>query len=183
MPAVQRTVRLLWSAPKPLIAAYNGSATAGGLDFGLCCDVRVAAGSAPVRRELCQSRHGPGGRGCVSPPVPDRAPGGDEDARRRVRSSTPRRRFASGMVAEVCADDALIVRAHEVALEMTHGPSATFARAKRVARAAATVELEAALQASLAANIELDCPPRGPRADPRRHGAVRPGARSPCLRW
>ncbi len=59
------------------------------------------------------------------------------------------------MVAEVCDDDALVARAHEVALEMTHGPSATFARAKRVARAASTVELEAALQESLAANIDL----------------------------
>ena len=46
MPAVQRTVRLLWSAPKPLIAAYNGAATAGGLDFGLSCDVRLSARSA-----------------------------------------------------------------------------------------------------------------------------------------
>ena len=46
MPAVQRTVRLLWSAPLPVVAAYNGSATAGGLDFGLACDTRVAASTA-----------------------------------------------------------------------------------------------------------------------------------------
>ena len=59
------------------------------------------------------------------------------------------------MVAEVCDDEALGGRAHELALEMTQGPSATFARAKRVARAASTDELEAALQESLAANIEL----------------------------
>ena len=38
---------------------------------------------------------------------------------------------------------------------MTHGPSATFARAKRVARAQRLLELEAALQESLAANIDL----------------------------
>ena len=38
---------------------------------------------------------------------------------------------------------------------MTHGPSSTFARAKKVARAASTAELEAALEESLAANIDL----------------------------
>src|SRR4249919_3219249 len=43
MPAVQRTVRQLWNAPVPVVAAYNGAATAGGLDFGLACDVRIAA--------------------------------------------------------------------------------------------------------------------------------------------
>jgi enoyl-CoA hydratase/carnithine racemase len=60
-----------------------------------------------------------------------------------------------GMVSEVCSVDELDRRAREVATEMMHGPVATYARAKRVARAAATVELEAALQESLAANIDL----------------------------
>ena len=46
MPAVQRTVRQLWNAPVPVVAAYNGAATAGGLDFGLACDVRIAASTA-----------------------------------------------------------------------------------------------------------------------------------------
>ena len=34
------------AAPVPVVAAYNGAATAGGLDFGLACDMRVAAADA-----------------------------------------------------------------------------------------------------------------------------------------
>ena len=154
MPAVQRLVRLLWSAPKPLIAAYNGSATAGGLDFGLSCDLRVAATSARFAESYVNLGMVPVAGGAYLLPsliglaaaTRMLATGAFIDAEEALRL---------GMVAEVCADDALIVRAHEIALEMTHGPSATFARAKRVARAASTVELEAALQESLAANIDL----------------------------
>ena len=59
------------------------------------------------------------------------------------------------MVAEVCDASALAQRATEIAREMTQGPAVTYARAKRVARARATTDLDTALQASLAANIEL----------------------------
>ena len=59
-----------------------------------------------------------------------------------------------GMVAEVCDASLLAQRATEIA-QMTHGPARTYARAKQVARARATKDLDTALQASLAANIEL----------------------------
>jgi 2-(1,2-epoxy-1,2-dihydrophenyl)acetyl-CoA isomerase len=154
MPAVQRTVRTLWSARKPLIAAYNGAATAGGLDFGLSCDVRLSARSARFAESYVNLGMVPVAGGAYLLPS-------------LVGLSTATRMLASGafidadealrtgMVAEVCDDDRLLDRVHEVALEMSQGPSATFARAKQVARAAATVELEAALQESLAANIQL----------------------------
>jgi enoyl-CoA hydratase/carnithine racemase len=154
MPAVQRLVRLLWSAPKPLIAAYNGSATAGGLDFGLSCDLRVAATSARFAESYVNLGMVPVAGGAYLLPSLI----GLAAATRMLATGAfinAEEALRLGMVAEVCADDALIVRAHEIALEMTHGPSATFARAKRVARAASTVELEAALQESLAANIDL----------------------------
>ena len=145
MPAVQRTVRLLWSAPKPLIAAYNGSATAGGLDFGLSCDVRLAARSARFAESYVNLGMVPVAGGAYLLPMLIGLPA----ATRMIASGAfidAEEALRLGMVAEVCDDDALVARAHEVALEMTHGPSATFARAKNVARAAATVELEAALR-------------------------------------
>ena len=154
MPAVQRTVRLLWSASKPLIAAYNGSATAGGLDFGLSCDVRLAARSARFAESYVNLGMVPVAGGAYLLPMLIGLPA----ATRMIASGAfidAAEALRLGMVAEVCDDDALVARAHEVALEMTHGPSATFTRAKNVARAAATLELEAALQESLAANIDL----------------------------
>ena len=154
MPAVQRTVRLLWSAPKPLIAAYNGAATAGGLDFGLSCDVRLSARSARFAESYVNLGMVPVAGGAYLLPLLVGLPA----ATRMIASGAfidADEALRLGMVAEICEDDALLARAHEIAGEMMRGPSATFARAKSVARAARTVELEAALEESLAANIDL----------------------------
>lgn len=154
MPAVQRAVRLLWSTPTPLIAAYNGAATAGGLDFGLSCDVRLCARSARFAESYVNLGMVPVAGGAYLLPTLIGLPA----ATRMIASGAfidAEEAFRLGMVAEICDDAALLARAHEVALEMSHGPSSTFARAKRVARASSTAELEAALQESLAANIDL----------------------------
>ncbi|KQT93498.1 2-ketocyclohexanecarboxyl-CoA hydrolase [Marmoricola sp. Leaf446] len=154
MPAVQRTVRALWSAPKPVVAAYNGAATAGGLDFGLSCDVRLAARSARFAESYVNLGMVPVAGGAYLLPMLV----GLADATRMIASGgfvDAGEALRLGMVSEVCDDGSLLSRAHEVAVEMTHGPSATFARAKTVARGARTAELHAALDESLAANIDL----------------------------
>ena len=137
-----------------MIAAYNGAATAGGLDFGLSCDIRLAARSARFAESYANLGMVPVAGGAYLLPLLI----GLSAASRMIASGAfidAEEALRLGMVAEVCDDDVLLARAHEVALETTHGLSATFARAKRVARAASTVDLEAALQDSLAANIEL----------------------------
>ena len=154
MPAVQRTVRLLWSAPKPLVAAYNGAATAGGLDFGLSCDVRLAARSARFAESYVNLGMVPVAGGAYLLPLLI----GLSAATRLLASGAffdADEALRLGMVAEVCDDESVLGRAHEVAREMTQGPSVTFTRAKGIARAAATAQLESALQKSLAANIDL----------------------------
>lgn len=154
MPAVQRTVRLLWNAPVSLVAAYNGAATAGGLDFGLACDVRVAASSARFAESYVNLGMVPVAGGAFLLP---RLVGPAVAARLLATGAfiSAEEALALGMVSEVCEDDALLSRAQELAVAMTHGPAVTYAHVKRIARAAATSELDAALDASLAANIEL----------------------------
>ncbi|TDO51689.1 enoyl-CoA hydratase/carnithine racemase [Kribbella sp. VKM Ac-2527] len=154
MPAVQRTVRLLWNAPVAVIAAYNGAATAGGLDFGLSCDVRIAATSARFAESYVNLGMVPvAGGAYLLPSLIGIAPASRMIATGEFISAEEA--LALGMISEVCADDRLAARATEVARDMMHGPAATYARAKKVARAAGSRELEAALDESLAANIDL----------------------------
>ncbi|BDH56532.1 enoyl-CoA hydratase/isomerase family protein [Tsukamurella sp. PLM1] len=154
MPAVQRTVRLLWNAPVPVVAAYNGSATAGGLDFGLSCDVRLAASSARFAESYVNLGMIPvAGGAYLLPKLVGLAKGSHMIATGAFIDANEA--LAAGMVSEVCANDELASRAAEVARGMTHGPKATYAHAKRIARAAASAELDAALDESLAANIDV----------------------------
>jgi len=154
MPAVQRTVRLLWSAPLPMVAAYNGAATAGGLDFGLACDTRLAASTATFAESYVNLGMVPvAGGAYLLPSLIGLAPASRMIATGEFISADTALQL--GMVAEVCDASLLAQRATEIAREMTQGPAGTYARAKQVARARATKDLDTALQASLAANIEL----------------------------
>jgi 2-(1,2-epoxy-1,2-dihydrophenyl)acetyl-CoA isomerase len=158
MPAVQRTVRLLWNAPVPVVAAYNGAATAGGLDFGLACDVRVAASGARFAESYVNLGMVPVAGGAYLLP----SLVGPAEAARLIASGaflSAQEALALGMVTEVCEDDMVVERAQELAVTMTRGPAATYAHVKRIARAGATVDLDVALDASLAANIELIAQP------------------------
>jgi len=158
MPAVQRTVRLLWNTPVPVVAAYNGHATAGGLDFGLSCDVRLASSRAKFAESYVNLGMVPVAGGAYLLPKLI----GLAKASRMIATGEfidAEQALTVGMVSEVCATEELAGRAAEVAREMTHGPMATYANAKRIARAAATVELEVALTESLAANIALIAQP------------------------
>ena len=158
MPAVQRTVRLLWNAPVPVVAAYNGAATAGGLDFGLACDLRVAASSARFAESYVNLGMVPVAGGAFLLP----SLVGSAAAARMIASGafiTADEALELGMISEVCDVDAVVHRASTIATSMTRGPASTYAHAKRIARAAATPHLDAALDASLAANIELIAQP------------------------
>lgn len=154
MPAVQHTVRLLWSAPVPVVAAYNGAATAGGLDFGLVCDVRVAVPTAKFAESYVNLGMVPvaGGAFLLQTLV------GPAAAARMIASGmfvSAAEALEMGMISEVCDEGALLERALGIAREMMRGPKATYARAKQIARAAADRDLDAALTESLAANIDL----------------------------
>ena len=154
MPAVQRTVRMLWAAPIPLVAAINGAATAGGLDFGLTCDVRVAATSARFAESYVNLGMAPVAGGMYLLP---RIVGQSAAAELLLSGGVidAPRAHELGLVDEVCDPADVLARAAERAERLTHGPAATVAAIKSVVRSAAGSELDTALRASLEANIAL----------------------------
>ncbi|WP_326806772.1 enoyl-CoA hydratase/isomerase family protein [Streptomyces sp. NBC_01775] len=154
MPAVQRTVRSIWGAPKPIVAAFNGAATAGGLDFGLACDTRVAASTARFAESYVNLGMVPVAGGAFLLPLVAGLPaattllasGAFVDAARALEL---------GIVSEVCAPEELDARARQLASDLAHGPAETFVRVKRIARGPSTPAFEVALRESLEANIAL----------------------------
>jgi 2-(1,2-epoxy-1,2-dihydrophenyl)acetyl-CoA isomerase len=154
MPAVQKTVRRLWAAPKPTVAAFNGAATAGGLDFGLTCDVRIAASTARFAESYVNLGMVPvAGGAYLLPWLVGVSRATRLLASGRLIDAVEAERI--GLVDQVCAAEDLSGQALALAEELGHGPTQTFARTKRVVRLAATAQLDDALAASLQANIDL----------------------------
>ena len=114
--------------PKPLIAAVNGPAVAGGFALSLMCDMRVAAESASVR--LPRAAEGDTA-GLRAPPAPRWAP---QLARelcltgRMVDSDEALRR---GIVLAVHPDEELEDRALELAAQVAAVPSFATLETKR----------------------------------------------------
>jgi len=154
MPAVQRTVRLLWGVPKPLVAAFNGAATAGGLDFGLCCDLRIAADTARFAESYVNLGMVPVAGGAYLLPLTiGRTAAMDMLSSGTLIDAQTAREI--GLVSEICSADDLPARARAAAERASRAPVSSLAAVKRLARAHQTDALDAALRASLAANIEL----------------------------
>lgn len=154
MPSVQRTVRTLWSVRKPLVAAFNGAATAGGLDFGLSCDVRVAANTARFAESYVNLGMVPVAGGAFLLPVLIGL-GPATELLATGRFIDAERAYALGMVNEVCEPEQVTERAHDLAAGLAGGSSETFAHTKQIARNAVAEQFDLALRESYQANIEL----------------------------
>lgn len=154
MPAVQRTVRVIWGAPKPVVAALNGAATAGGLDFGLACDVRVASTNARFAESYVNLGMVPVAGGAYLLPLI----AGLSAATELLASGqliNAERAHALGLVDQLCSPDELETRAIELATKLVHGPAETFARLKQIVRGPRTADFNSALQESYEANVSL----------------------------
>src|SRR5262249_10864255 len=134
--------RALFTFPKPVIAAVNGHAIAGGCIIALSCDIRLMAegrGTIGVPELLV---------GVPFPTVPMEI----------VRFAVPRQKLqsliytgrtlsasdalAAGLVDELVAPDALPTRAHELARQLAQIPAATYRLTKQALRAEAMERIE-----------------------------------------
>jgi enoyl-CoA hydratase len=134
-----------WYAfPRPVVAAVNGHAVAGGLILALCADYRVCASEG--RLGLTELRAGlPYPLAAISVVRAELTP---TAARRLVLGATlvePPEALALGVVDELRAADEVLPRAVEVATERAALPRASYGVVKRQLRGPALEALERAL--------------------------------------
>ncbi|HEY0632848.1 MAG TPA: enoyl-CoA hydratase/isomerase family protein [Thermoleophilaceae bacterium] len=134
-----------WYAfPRPVVAAVNGHAVAGGLILALCADYRVCANEG--RLGLTELRAGlPYPLAAISVVRAELAPA---TARRLVLGASlvePPEALALGVVDEVVPRDQALPRAIEIASERALLPPSSYAVVKRQLRGPAIEALERAL--------------------------------------
>jgi 2-(1,2-epoxy-1,2-dihydrophenyl)acetyl-CoA isomerase len=152
-------IRFLDRFDKPVIAAVNGAAVAGGLTLALACDFRIAAESAKL-----------GDTSLKFALIPDE--GGAYFFQRFMRFDqalkmsllsevyTAREALALGLVSEVVPDAELMTRARELAARLAEGPPIAIRITKRMMYKQRTMQLDNALEdaamATLVANYTDD---------------------------
>ena len=129
---------------KPLLCAINGYAVGGGLELALACDIRIAAESAKLG--LSEARVGsiPGGGGTQTLP---RAVGRAVAMQMLLTGDLvgAQEALRLGLVSEVCAQERLMPRAHEIAARIASNAPLSVRAIKRLVRQGADLPLAAAI--------------------------------------
>jgi enoyl-CoA hydratase/carnithine racemase len=126
---------VLRSFPKPVIAAVNGMALAGGLEAVMCCDLVIAAQSASFSD--AHSNYGvfPGGGGAAI--LPRKVPANVAKYLLLTGDSIPAEEMKTyGLVNEVVADADLATRVQALAEKLARKSPLVLARMKKVANEA-----------------------------------------------
>jgi len=152
-------IRFLDRFDKPVIAAVNGAAVAGGLTLALACDFRIAAESAKLGDTSLRFGLLPDEGGAYYFP---RAMGLDRALKMSLLSEVYQAREALtlGLVTEVVADDELMPRVRAFAAQLAEGPPIAARLAKRMMVKQRSMTLDHALEdaalATLATNYTDD---------------------------
>jgi enoyl-CoA hydratase len=144
LPALDGALRRLYTFPRPVVAAVNGHAIAGGCILALACDHRILA-DGPGRIGVPELQVG-----VPFPPLPLEivraalpAPAAQE-AIATARTYDAREALARGFADELAPPERLLDRACEVAAALGAFPAAAFALTKRQLRRPALANVDAA---------------------------------------
>lgn len=130
-----RVFGLLRRLPKPVIAAVNGVAMAGGLELALCCDLMIAAESAKIGDAHANFGVFPGGGGAAV--LPRRLPLNIAKQLLFTGDTLPASVLAAhGLVNRVVADAELAAAVQALAEKIATKSPLVLRRMKRVANAA-----------------------------------------------
>lgn len=152
-------IRFLDRFDKPVIAAVNGAAVAGGLTLALACDFRIAAESAKLGDTSLKFGLIPDEGGAY---FFSRFMGLDRALKMSLLSEvyTARRALELGLVTEVVPDDQLTARARELAMRLAEGPPIAIRITKKMMYKQRAMQLDNALEdaamATLVANYTED---------------------------
>jgi enoyl-CoA hydratase len=155
LPLLSRVVRALFAFPKPVVAAVNGHAIAGGCIVVLASDVRIMA-DGTGRIGLPELLVGVPFPAAALEVVRFAVPRNQVQSLIYTgRTLLPQDALGAGLVDEVVAPDALLARAHEVARQLAAIPPAAFALTKQAVRAQALERIDAAAERQDSAVLDV----------------------------
>jgi enoyl-CoA hydratase len=143
LPLLSRALRALFTFPKPVVAAVNGHAIAGGCVIALACDFRLMAGGVGkfgVPELLVGVPFPAAALEVVRSAVP---PDKLQSLIYTGRTLSAAEALGAGLVDEVVAPGSLLTRAQELAVQLARVPPPTYRLTKESLRGAALKRIEA----------------------------------------
>jgi enoyl-CoA hydratase len=155
LPLLSRCLRGLFTFPRPVVAAVNGHAIAGGCVIALACDARLmaqGAGKIGVPELLVGVPFPTAALEVVRFAVP---PDKVQSLIYTGRTLSAAEALGAGLVDEVVAPDALLTQAQELAGQLAQVPPPAYRLTKQSLRAAALERIETAGEAQDRAALEV----------------------------
>jgi methylglutaconyl-CoA hydratase len=154
---IAKMLRRIWSFPRPLIAAVNGAAYAGGCGIATLCDFTLAAAHAKFGYTEVKIGFLPA---IVSVFLTRQI--GEKRSRDllltgRIIDAAEAKEF--GLVTEVVPAERLLDRAHELATELIAASPNSLTRAKHLLTSAAAAGLDHDLERAILENARIRCTP------------------------
>lgn len=149
--------RRIWGFPKPLIAAVNGPALAGGCGIAMLCDFTLASPEAKFGYTEVKIGFIPA---LVSLFV--RRQIGDKAARDLLLSGRivePLEAKAMGLLTEIVPAERLLARARELAETLLAASPTSLVRTKKLLRDSAAAEVDADIERAIAENASIRTTP------------------------